>query len=365
MDIKKLRAIAMYLPQFHPIPENDEWWGNGFTEWTNVTKAQPLFKGHHQPQLPADLGFYDLRVPEVREQQAALAKEYGIHGFCYYHYWFGSKRLLEQPFEEVLQSGKPDFPFCLCWANESWGRGWLGGDENILIKQEYSEDDLRKHARWLAKAFADNRYIRVNNKPVFLIYRFISIPKEIDVVTILRDEISKCGGDDPYLVAIDVHNENFNYRAAGFDHVLAFKPSLGKLHAAFYDKPLLSKLRRNLKLGVINRTLKIYDYEEAVAIMAQKSSVEKIPCTLVGWDNSPRRVERGIIFKNCNPESFGRVIEKELTEWVKRDPSVDLFFINGWNEWAEGNFLEPSQQFGLGYLEAFRNAINRIALRKV
>ena len=174
-------------------------------------KARPLFRGHYQPHLPADLGFYDLRLPEVREAQAALAREYGIQGFCYFHYWFNGKRLLERPFNEVLASGRPDFPFCLCWANETWSRRWLGDDMDILIQQTYSVEDFRNHARWLALAFADERYIRVNDRPVFIIYRYSGIPKEIPAIAILREELNKQGSDDPYLIAVDAHNPDLDY----------------------------------------------------------------------------------------------------------------------------------------------------------
>ncbi|MDJ0634982.1 MAG: glycoside hydrolase family 99-like domain-containing protein [Xenococcaceae cyanobacterium MO_188.B29] len=184
-----IKAIAFYLPQYHPIPENDKWWGKGFTEWTSVAKAKPLFKDHYQPHLPADLGFYDLRLPEVRQAQADLAREYGIYGFCYYHYWFNGKRLLERPFNEVLESGKPDFPFCLCWANENWTRRWDGQDREILIEQKYSVVDDREHIKSLISAFKDPRYIKIDGKPLFLIYRVNSLPDPSLTQKIWREEV--------------------------------------------------------------------------------------------------------------------------------------------------------------------------------
>jgi lipopolysaccharide biosynthesis protein len=180
------RVIAFYLPQYHPIPENDLWWGKGFTEWTNVAKARPVFRGHCQPHLPADLGFYDLRVAESRDAQAALAREYGIQGFCYFHYWFNGKRLLERPFDEVLGSGRPDFPFCLCWANESWSRRWLGEERDVLMEQTYSQEDDLAHADWLGRAFADNRYIRIGGRPLFLVYRPAHLPDAKRTVELWR-----------------------------------------------------------------------------------------------------------------------------------------------------------------------------------
>ena len=190
------RIIAFYLPQYHPFPENDEWWGKGFTEWRNVVKARPLYRGHYQPHLPADLGFYDLRVPEVRQQQADMARMYGINGFCYYHYWFNGHQLMERPLEEMLSSGNPDFPFMLCWANENWTRAWDGGSRHILIAQNYSEEDDRAHIRYLLdNVFSDSRYIRVDGKPVFLIYRSMLFPNMKETIRVWREEASSKGVD--------------------------------------------------------------------------------------------------------------------------------------------------------------------------
>jgi lipopolysaccharide biosynthesis protein len=220
-----VKLITFYLPQYHPVQENNEWWGKGFTEWTNVTKAQPLFSGHYQPQLPADLGFYDLRLPEVRQAQADLAKEYGIHGFCYYHYWFNGRRILERPFNEVLASGKPDFPFCLCWANENWTRTWDGLEKKILLEQNYSEEDDRQHIRSLARAFQDERYIRVGNKPLFLVYKASRIPNPLKTTSIWREEAKKMGIEDLFLCKVEsAHGEHGDPTKSGFDAAVEFQP---------------------------------------------------------------------------------------------------------------------------------------------
>jgi hypothetical protein len=213
---KPPRLIAFYLPQFHPIPENDEWWGEGFTEWTNVAKAEPLFSGHYQPHVPAELGYYDLRDESARVEQAKLAEQYGIEGFCYYHYWFNGRRLLEHPLQELLASGTPDFPFCLCWANESWTRRWDGNDREILMKQEYSEEDDIRHIRALLPVFEDKRYIRIDGKPVFLVYRTESMPNPARTAELWRDEARKAGIGEIYLCRVesfakgDPHEINFD-----------------------------------------------------------------------------------------------------------------------------------------------------------
>ena len=355
----KVRAIAFYLPQYHPIPENDEWWGKGFTEWTNVTKAKPLFPGHYQPHLPADLGFYDLRLPEVREQQAQLAKQYGIHGFCFYHYWFNGRRILERPFNEVLASGKPDFPFCLCWANESWSRRWLGEERDLLLEQSYSEEDDIRHAQWLLPVLADPRCIRINNRPVFLVYRPKHLTDPQRTTDIIRNECSRAGLPEPYLLGIDAHCPNLDCRALGFDGTVKFEPQLGALPLAFSDRVSLSRLKNNLRLGIVSPKLKAYDYVEARALMnATTPDHPFYPSVFVRWDNTPRRGDKGIIIVNATPDNFGEGLISAVDKVKDRTADERLLFINAWNEWAEGNHLEPDAKYGFAYLNEVKKILS-------
>lgn len=356
---RKVRLIAFYLPQFHPIPENDKWWGKGFTEWTNVAKAKPLFPGHYQPHLPADLSFYDLRLPATRQAQAALAKEYGIHGFCYYHYWFEGKQLLERPFNEVLSSGKPDFPFCLCWANETWSRRWLGEESNILVKQGYSEDDDVAHAQALLPALADSRCIRVDGRPLFLIYRPKDLPDPQRTTDTLRHTFLKEGLPEPYLVGVNAHCRYQNCRQLGFDHTLDFRPRLGTLPGAFNDKKGLWKRFRNLRKGIINANPNVYDYHEAIDYMEMaRCNFSSIPSVFVGWDNTARRGQKSIVVRNGSSKRF----EQYLADTIKKAEPVNsegkMVFINAWNEWAEGNHLEPDEKFGKAFLEAVKRVVS-------
>ena len=353
-----IRAIAFHLPQFHPIPENDEWWGKGFTEWTNVVKARPLFPGHYQPHLPADLGFYDLRLAEARAAQAELAVSYGINGFCYYHYWFNGRRLLSRPFDEILGSGQPDFPFCLCWANESWTRGWLGQDRQVLISQTYNPDDDLAHARWLAKVFADSRYLRKDGRAIFLIYRPGDLPEPKRLTETLRAACNNNGDKDPYLIGVDAHCVGRDFRSDGFDATLAFEPQLGALPQAFDDAFSLRKLWWNRRFGVRSGKLKIYDYTEARQKMsALLRPFPTIPCVFVRWDNTPRRGPNGLIVVSSSPQAFGVALETEAAKLRTSSDGDPILFINAWNEWAEGNHLEPCQRWGRKYLEVIPKAL--------
>jgi glycosyltransferase involved in cell wall biosynthesis len=343
----EVRPIAFYLPQYHPIPENDKWWGKGFTEWTNVVKAKPLFTGHYQPHLPADLGFYDLRLPEARQAQADLAEEYGIYGFCYYHYWFNGHRLLERPFEEVLSSAKPNFPFCLCWANENWTRAWDGLDHDILLRQKYNSADDRQHLRSLARAFLDKRYIRVNDKPLFLVYRISRLPNPLQTVSIWREEAHKMGIGDLYLCTVEsLRDDRVDPTRIGFDAAVEFQPDWLTL-----PSPLLNHEQNN----------QVYDYSAFVKAMIQRTppTYKRFPCVTPSWDNTARRQRDAAIFHNSTPECYQQWLETVIEGRKRPTPEENLIFINAWNEWGEGAHLEPCQKWGRAYLEATQNALKK------
>ena len=353
------RVIAFYLPQYHPIPENDAWWGKGFTEWTNVAQAKPLFRNHYQPHVPADLGFYDLRLAETREAQADLARNFGVEAFCYWHYWFNGKRLLEGPFDQVFTSGQPNFPFCLAWANESWSRRWIGEEKAVLMKQTYSATDDLTHSLWLAERFADPRYLRVGDRPLFLVYRPKHLPDPQSFTDLLRLTCVKGGGKEPFLVGVDAHCPQYDCRQLGFDLTLRFEPQLGCLLFSHRDRFFLPKMLQNLIRGRLHLDLKIYDYTKARYQMNNsKLTHPYIPCVFVGWDNTPRRGRNGVIITGSTPERFGRGIQQSLVATACLPKEERLIFVNAWNEWAEGNHLEPDQRFGKGFLEELRKAMD-------
>ncbi|WP_218079991.1 glycoside hydrolase family 99-like domain-containing protein [Anthocerotibacter panamensis] len=355
------QLIAFYLPQYHPIPENDTWWGKGFTEWTNVTKAKPLFPGHYQPHLPADLGFYDLRLPETRQAQADLASKYGIYGFCYYHYWFNGRRVLERPFTEVLSSGEPDFPFCLCWANENWTRAWDGQDRQILLEQKYSDEDDKNHICQLAEAFSDKRYIRVNGKPLFLIYRTAKLPNPQRTLSLWREEAQKLGIGELFIGRVESNftEERTDPTEFGFDAAIEFQPDVFNLGI-----PLQQGRRWRLaqKLGLANIAYSknlVFDYEQVVNHMLQKPqpTYTRFPCVTPFWDNTARRKNGAVILANATPELYEQWLSKVGVKAAQKPTDQNIIFVNAWNEWAEGCHLEPCQKWGLAYLEATQRAL--------
>jgi hypothetical protein len=333
------RALAFYLPQFHPIPENDEWWGPGFTEWNNVTRARPFFPGHYQPHVPGELGYYDLRVPEIREAQAALAAAYGVSGFVYYHYWFHGRRLLERPFDEVLASGSPDFPFALCWANEEWSRNWDGTGQ-LLIPQEFSDEDDLAHIRWLATAFADDRYITIDGRPLMLIYRPKLLPNAKRTAEIWRTEAQRLGFPDLYLCWV----ESWGPPRGG--------PEAFGLDAAVGFMPLARDRVYTPHEGT--RGHRILDYKSAYETSLKRAAPrwKRFPSVMVGWDNSARRPQGATIFTGSTPEAYETWLRLAADSVGDVRDEENYLFIVAWNEWAEGNHLEPDQRYGRAYLEA-------------
>lgn len=343
-NVQVARLIAFHLPQFHTIPENDAWWGKGFTEWTNVSKARPAFPGHYQPHVPAELGYYDLDDPEAMNRQAALAKEYGIFGFCFYHYWFNGRLLLEKPLHRMLQSGQPDFPFCLCWANEDWTRSWDGKSGEILMQQIYGKDDDSRHFHYFANFFEDKRYIRIDGKPLLLVYRASRLPEPMATTTLWRELARKSGLGELCLCKVESFlSEHTDPVAMGFDASVEFQPDWSRLGIKLPDE--------------IYGNNAVYRYGDVVKNMLEKPAVpyRRIPCVTPAWDNSARRKDGATILKDSSPELYGRWLSGIIhRERINKEPVV---FINAWNEWGEGNHLEPDVNFGRRYLEETLKAV--------
>ena len=348
-SLSPVRAIAFHLSQFHPIPENDRWWGTGFTEWTNVTRARPNFDGHYQPHLPADVGFYDLRVPETREQQAALARAHCIHGFCYYYYWFAGKRLLERPVEEMKATGRPDFPYCFCWANENWTRRLDGADREILIAQDASRADDERLVRDLLPHFRDPRYIRVNGRPLFMVYRVGVLPDVRNSASIWRDVCRREGLGELYLCAAKTYDTG-DPAQYGFDAVVEFPPHGVRMPSI------------NEQVDVLNPEFEgpIIDYRQFVldSLVRPELPYRVHRTVMPGWDNTARRQNLALTFIKATPEIYELWLREIVARTLERHQGEErLVFINAWNEWAEGAHLEPDQRFGRQFLVATRRAM--------
>lgn len=356
-----IRAIALYLPQFHPIPENDSWWGKGFTEWTNTAKAKPMFKNHYQPHIPSDLGFYDLRIPEVRKEQAKLAKSYGIEGFCYYHYWFGGRRLLEHPFNEVLVSKEPEYPFCLCWANETWTGIWHGSPNRILIEQTYpGREDYQAHFESLIPAFTDKRYICIEGKPIFMIYKPEQIP-DLGLMISLWKNMAKDAGL-PGIHLIGMSRFGWSPNEYGFDAKV--------VHPVVRVRQWIS--RRNLfswlkqRYEIFRGFPMILDYEDIISMYSKQLKQEVLevvknnftyPCVIHSWDNTPRSGKNGVVYLNSSPELFRKHLRDSIHA-VKGFPTEQrIVFLKSWNEWAEGNHLEPDLRYGHEWLNIIKTEL--------
>lgn len=377
------RFIAFYLPQFHPTPLNDNWWGPGYTEWRSVTQARPLFRGHYQPHEPADLGYYDLRLPEIREKQAQLAREAGVEGFCYWHYWMGKGNvLLERPFKEVLESGKPDYPFCLGWANHNWtNKNWTKQKASLKVKNlvevVYDENDYVDHFYYVLKAFKDKRYITVDGKPLFYVFAPDSMPDNGRFIQIWQDLAKKNGLPGIYFVA-NVTNMNVHFKTAdghyliprtdesgtiykkyldmGYDGI----SSRGDMRAEFLQKGKLVRTMDKIMLKFFkHHTLKRYDYNKIIKnLFVEEDKWDNVfPCVIPNWDRSPRAGKEAVIYDKSTPEAFGRSVEEAINIVKDKAPQHQIIFIKSWNEWGEGNHLEPDLKFGHRYLKALKDAI--------
>lgn len=380
----KARIIALYLPQFHPIPENDRWWGPGFTEWTNVAKAKPLFRGHRQPKIPANLGFYDLRLPETREAQAELAREAGIEGFCYYHYWFGGKELLERPFREVVASGKPDFPFCLCWANHSWSnKTWNRKsaiqENSMLMEQVYPgrEDDVA-HFMSILPALKDERYIRIDGRPVFVLYSPWDHPHVREWIQTWRQLSVEHGLPGLYMIGICDSTLTFRQKPdgtrervmpnlessaelfqtvldMGFDAVNSFGKRRGEMLSAGKYQDLAKTVVRRLGVPVGQR----YEYAKTVkGFFAPEDRWENVfPTILPQWDRTPRMASYDGVYVHATPEAFEKHVRQAVDIVSGKEPEHRVIFLKSWNEWGEGNYVEPDTEYGKGFLTAIRRAL--------
>lgn len=358
-----MKIIAFFLPQFHQIPENDKWWGEGFTEWTNVRKAKPLFKGHYQPREPFNDNYYNILNLEVQKWQAEIAKEYGVYGFCYYHYWFNGKMLLEKPLEQMLISGEPDFPFCLSWANEPWTRRWDGQDDEVLIPQNYGDkEDWENHFKYLLKYFLDKRYIAIDGKPIFIIYRTSDIKNCEQIMEYWERRAKEHGLKGIYFI------ETLNsFQIAPCCNIskgiLEFEP----MYTISFDRHFSFRVKRKLK-RILNKLsgnnyfyLNILDYDYIWNRILKRENncfngKRLFLSAFTDWDNSPRRGSNAILFEGACPEKFERYLKMQIKR-AREIYNSEFIFINAWNEWAEGAYLEPDKKYGYGYLKAVKNAL--------
>lgn len=369
-----MKIIAFYLPQFHEIPENNKWWGKGFTEWVNVKKARPLFENHNQPRVPLNKNYYNLLDEKTQKEQVKLANDYGLYGFCFYHYWFDGKLLLEKPVEKFLKNKSLDTHFCICWANEHWTNAWANKEAKVLIEQKYgNKKEWKEHFDYLLNFFKDDRYIKENNKPLLVIYR----PELIDCLKEMLefwDEEAKKHG----FAGLDFAYQHAGYTVSPkcdeslFTYALEYHPNCAQVFmnkekksiltnvkkqvALFFEKKLKINIREKLK----GNKLKHYSYDEIWKyIINMKPRNDKcIPGAFVDWDNTPRRGNKGFVMDGATPEKFEKYFSKQIKH-AKEDYKKDMIFIFSWNEWAEGGYLEPDEKNKYGYLEAIKKALEK------
>lgn len=354
------KILTFYLPQYHSFPENDKWWGKGFTDWVNVKNARQLFWGHQQPRVPYQKNYYDLSDENVMCEQMKIAQEYGVYGFCFYHYWFDGKKLMEKPLEALLNNKKGNLPYCFCWANEPWMRTWDGVTNNkeMLMPQHYGADkEWREHFEYLLDFFKDDRYIKIEGKPVFVIYRPTEIPNCHKMQELWNNLACENGFSGIYFIKMKTafqEKKIFSLFSAtvDFEPMRTMKGHEYKFYQTFGQK-FRNYIRKKDKLDIIS-------YEKVCQDMINKpieGKQTKFLGMFAGWDNSPRRGKNGLIMKKCSPEIF----EKYLTIQMERSKELhnEYLFVNAWNEWAEGAYLEADEKNGYAYLEAVKRIVDK------
>lgn len=348
------KIIAYYLPQMHPTPENDAWWGKGVTEWNNVARAVPQYLGHYQPRLPGELGFYDLRLKENIVRQTELAKMYGIYAFCWYYYWFDGKRLLERPLDLYLKNLDIQFPFCLCWANESWTKGFFGSSKEVIMKQNDTVESYKNFIIDIEKYFRDSRYMEINRKKILIVYKPQNVPDCKHMLEYWREYCKNKGVGDLYIIGCWTSDQKEDFLSKGFDAVAEFQPG----SIVDYCEKI------NKKIPFVNEDFSgaIYSYADVVKKkIYQKNFLKKkmYHSVMPMWDNTPRRNNKGsLIFDGSTPALFHQWLQDVIrNNSVRPDLDDNLIFINAWNEWGEGAYLEPDKRYGYAYLQVIKEAI--------
>ena len=354
LDLANLpvKIVAFYLPQFHPFAENDAWWGKGFTEWTNVSKAQPQYVGHHQPHLPGELGFYDLRLPEVMRQQIDLAHHYGVTGFCFHHYWFGGKRLMERPVNQLLADDSLNIDFCLCWANENWTRRWDGADHDVLIAQKHSAEDDIAFFDDILPALRDPRYICIDSKPFLIVYRVALLPDATATAARWRKQALQAGLPGLYLVAARTH-DMIDPRPYGFDATVEFPPHQVPANDITHKKAIVNP-------GFEGKIYDFKDFSDKFGRLVE-TRFTNYKTVMPSWDNEARKPGKGFIFDGAEPDVYAQWLTSAVKLTQRNKPDERLLFVNAWNEWAEGAHLEPDRHLGYAYLHATANVLRNLA----
>ena len=366
----RARIIAFFLPQFYPTPTNNHWYGNGFTEWTNVGKAKPLFRGHYQPKIPADLGYYDLRYPEIRKMQAEMAKEAGIEGFCYYHYWFSKGRTeLDFPLKEVIRLQQPDYPFCLCWANQSWYSKFWNNDilsiPKLITEQKYNEEDDLYHFRDLIDTFRDKRYIKVEGKLLFMIYRPLEFNNVNTFITKWQKYALDYGLPGFYFVGQAINDDQAKkILELGFNGVNIVRKD-DYLNNWKYNN-IIRRIHDKIIRGLGGAPYH-YKYKDISKFFIKEDGIERenniFPTIIPNWDHTPRSGKSGVVFHQSTPDYFRIHVEKALKTISPKKDEYKIIFLKSWNEWGEGNYMEPDLKFGLGYIDALKKSLQEIVLQ--